>query len=94
MMPHVLTRSLDRSATVFLLAVAGLGVLIPRTRAWAGIGLVLLYIAVFPANVYMAIEPVAVDGVVPERWLVWARLPFQPVFMWVAWWCTRPPKKT
>jgi uncharacterized membrane protein len=70
----------------------GLGVLIPRTRALAGWGLVLLYVAVFPANVYMAIEPIAVNGVVPERWLVWARLPFQPLFMWVAWWCTRAPK--
>ena len=69
----------------------GVGVLIPRTRAWAGIGLVLLYLAVFPANIYMAIEPIAVDGVVPERWLVWARLPFQPLFMWIAWWCTRSP---
>jgi len=32
MMPHVLTRSLDRSATVFLLVVAGLGVLIPLSN--------------------------------------------------------------
>src|SRR6476646_7065769 len=32
MMPHVLTRSLDRRATVFLLVVAGLGVLIPLSN--------------------------------------------------------------
>src|SRR5216684_3167051 len=32
MMPHVLTRSLDRSATVFILVVAGLGVLIPLSN--------------------------------------------------------------
>src|SRR5215213_8154241 len=32
MTPHVLTRSLDRSATVFLLIVAGLGVLIPLSN--------------------------------------------------------------
>jgi uncharacterized membrane protein len=68
----------------------GVGVLVPRTRALAGWGLVLLYVAVFPANIYMALEPVAIDGAVPDRWLVWARLPLQPVFMWVAWWCTRP----
>ena len=71
----------------------GVGVLVPRVRALAGWGLVLLYLAVFPANIYMAVEPVAVNGVVPERWLVWARLPLQPVFMWVAWWCTRPPRQ-
>lgn len=70
----------------------GVGILVPRTRALAGWGLVLLYLAVFPANLYMAIEPIAVNGVVPERWLVWARLPLQPAFMWVAWWCTRPPR--
>ena len=32
MMPHVLTRSLDRSATVFLLVVAAIGVLIPLSN--------------------------------------------------------------
>src|SRR5687768_5079767 len=32
MTPHVLTRSLDRSATIFLLVVAGLGVLIPLSN--------------------------------------------------------------
>src|SRR5258707_8648760 len=32
MMPHVLTRSLDRSATVFLLVVAAFGVLIPLSN--------------------------------------------------------------
>lgn len=67
----------------------GVGVLVPQTRKLAGVGLVLLYVAVFPANIYMAIEPVAVDGVLPDRWLVWARLPFQFLFMWLAWWSTR-----
>ena len=32
MMPHVLTRSLDRSATVFLIVVAAAGVLIPLSN--------------------------------------------------------------
>src|SRR4030088_143699 len=32
MMPHALTRSLDRSATVFLIVVAALGVLIPLSN--------------------------------------------------------------
>src|SRR5712692_6935856 len=32
MMPHILTRSLDRSATVFLLVVAAVGVLIPLSN--------------------------------------------------------------
>ena len=32
MTPHVLTRSLDRSASIFILVVAGLGVLIPLSN--------------------------------------------------------------
>ena len=32
MMPHVLTRSLDRSATVFLVIVAAVGVLLPLSN--------------------------------------------------------------
>src|SRR4030088_217031 len=38
MMPHVLTRSLDRSATVFLLVVAAVGVLIPLSNLWLPAG--------------------------------------------------------
>ena len=32
MMPHVLTRTLDRGATIFLLVVAGIGVLLPLSN--------------------------------------------------------------
>ena len=32
MTPHVLTRSLDRSASIFIMVVAGLGVLIPLSN--------------------------------------------------------------
>ena len=32
MMPHVLTRSLDRGATVFLIVVAAVGVLMPLSN--------------------------------------------------------------
>ena len=35
----------------------GVGVLIPRFRSLAGIGLVALLIAVYPANLYMAFNP-------------------------------------
>ena len=35
----------------------GIGVLIPRFRAMAGSGLVLLLIAVYPANLHMAFNP-------------------------------------
>ena len=32
MMPHILTRSLDRASTLFILIVAGLGILIPLSN--------------------------------------------------------------
>ena len=34
----------------------GVGLLIPRARRWAAYGLIALLIAVFPANIYMAVE--------------------------------------
>ena len=49
----------------------GLGLLVPRTRRAAGVGLVLLYVAVFPANVNMVIHP-ELGGAVP-LWALWVR---------------------
>lgn len=68
----------------------GLGLLIPRTRVAAAWGLVALYIAVFPANIHMAVHNVAIDGQELHPALVWGRLPFQLLFIAWAWWLTRP----
>ena len=60
----------------------GLGVLLPATRKLAGWGLIALLVAVFPANFYAALHGM---GSIPA-WLLWARLPFQFVFIaWVYW---------
>jgi uncharacterized membrane protein len=67
----------------------GVGILVPRTRRLAGYGLVALYLAVFPANINMAvnhIEPVGTH--IPEA-LFWLRLPLQIVLVMWALWCTR-----
>jgi uncharacterized membrane protein len=67
------------------------GLLFPRTRRFAGVGLVLLYVAVFPANVNMALHHVQIDPAHPAPiWALWARLPFQALFIWLAWWTSRP----
>ena len=59
-----------------------LGLLMTRTRRAAGIGLLLLIVAVFPANVYMAQHPEQFDAFAP--WLLYARLPLQLVLLvWV-----------
>jgi len=68
----------------------GVAVLIPALRSLAGWGLVALLLAVFPANVHMAVHPGPyVEGGVP-LWGLYARLPLQLVFLVWAWWATRP----
>jgi uncharacterized membrane protein len=59
----------------------GLGVLHPRTRRLAGRWLVATLIAVFPANVHMALHPERYRGI--PRALLYARLPVQGLF--IAW---------
>jgi uncharacterized membrane protein len=65
----------------------GLGVLLPWTRRPAGLGLVALLAAVFPANLYMARVPGDFRGI--PKWALYARLPLQPLMMWWAWSATR-----
>ena len=63
----------------------GAGLLPQRTRRPAGIWLVLLLIAVLPANVQMLLDARAAKK--PPWWvaLLWLRLPIQPLLMWWVW---------
>jgi uncharacterized membrane protein len=61
----------------------GLGFLLPRTRRLAGLGLIALLVAVFPANLYMAGNPERFRRI--RRWALYARLPLQPLMMWWVW---------
>jgi uncharacterized membrane protein len=78
---------------VFISGVAeiagAIGLLIPPLRRWAGYGLIALLIAVFPANIYMAVHPERFTDVLPAVGL-WIRLPFQLVFIAWVWWVSRP----
>jgi len=67
----------------------GLGLLIPRTRRAAAWGLVALLIAVFPANVYMATNPMEAGAVSIAPAIRWGRLVLQPLLVWWVLWCTR-----
>lgn len=68
----------------------GAGLLVPKTRRFAAWGLVALYVAVFPANLNMAIHEIQLDPTNPlPVWAMWARLPFQALFIAWAWWFTR-----
>lgn len=75
--------------------VLGLGVMHPRTRRVAAWGLILLLVAIFPANLYMATNDVVLEGVpawaeTPSDAATWARLPFQLVLIAWAGWYTQP----
>ncbi|MBL8911182.1 MAG: DoxX family protein [Archangium sp.] len=63
----------------------GIGVLIPFTQVWAAWGLIALYVAVFPANINMAINDLPLGKTKVPRWAQWARLPFQALFIAWAW---------
>lgn len=65
----------------------GLAVLHPRTRALGGLWLVALLVAVFPANVHMALHAERYPDL-PAA-LLWARLPLQVPLAWFAWRATR-----
>ena len=67
-------------------------VLHPASRRGGRWWLLALLVAVFPANVHMAVSPEQVPGLdlrrVP-RWALWARLPLQPLMMVWVWRVTR-----
>jgi uncharacterized membrane protein len=67
----------------------GLGVLLlpTRTRNWAAWGIIALLVAVFTANVQMAINWQEQQH--PHLWIAWARLPLQVVLVYWAWQYTR-----
>jgi uncharacterized membrane protein len=69
--------------------VGGIGLLVPFTQTLAAWGLVALYVAVFPANVYMAMHDVQPFSFHVSRAAQWARLPFQLVFIATAVWLAR-----
>lgn len=65
----------------------GLAVLPPRTRRFGRWWLLATIVAIFPANVHMAVHAEDFPKI-PEP-LLWARLPFQAVFGWLIWRGTR-----
>jgi uncharacterized membrane protein len=60
------------------------GLLIPRTRKLAGICLVLLLVALFPANVYAALSEIPLRGEAATP--LWLRTPMQLLYIAMVWW--------
>ena len=81
-------------APLLLVYVSGLfeilgaiGLFIPRVRLYAAWGLIALFVAVFPANVNMAVNQIQLDPAHPmPEWATWARLPLQALFIAVTYW--------
>lgn len=67
----------------------GLGLLLPRFRRAAGWGLIALLVAIFPANLHAAFTG-EMPGFDAPAWVLWARLPFQAVFVAWVWWTAKP----
>lgn len=68
-------------ASGFFEMLGGAGVLVPRTRAAAGYGLIALLLAVFPANIYMLTDADKFAKLAPA-WVLFARLPLQFALIW------------
>ena len=67
----------------------GIGVLLGRFRRLAAWGLIALLVAVFPANLHVALH--GWPGMDFPRWVLWVRLPFQVLFIWLVYYfCLAP----
>lgn len=72
----------------FLEIALGILLLVPAYTRIAAWGLIALLVAVFLANIQMAINPQLYSEIHP--WALWLRLPLQAVFIAWAYWYTRP----
>ncbi|NJL86594.1 MAG: DoxX family membrane protein [Leptolyngbyaceae cyanobacterium SM1_1_3] len=81
-------------ALVYISGVIEIGLaialLIPMLSQLAAWGLIALFIAVYPANINMALNHIHLDGVPDGNWFHAIRLPFQFVLIAWAYWYTRP----
>jgi uncharacterized membrane protein len=69
-----------------------IGILIAATRQWAGNLLILLTLAVTPANVHMWLHPDLFPDVSPTFLSI--RLGVQILLLALIWWSTRTPEST
>ncbi|HYW06341.1 MAG TPA: hypothetical protein VE913_05260 [Longimicrobium sp.] len=63
----------------------GLGLLVPRARRAAGVGLILLLLAVWPANWQMVVAAREAGASAAAMAVLWARLPLQVALIWWVW---------
>lgn len=64
----------------------GIMILFPRYRFYGSIGLILLLLAVFPANIYLAQSKEAQVAIGASQQIATWRLPIQGLLIFVAYW--------
>ncbi|MBD2560919.1 MULTISPECIES: DoxX family protein [Nostoc] len=67
----------------------GIGLLVPPVSQAAAWGLLALFIAVYPANINMAVNLIKIEHIPNSPWLHVVRLPLQAVLIAWAWWYTK-----
>jgi uncharacterized membrane protein len=67
----------------------GLGLILPQTRRLTAWCLIALFVAIFPANLNMALNHLPLGTQSVPVWALWARLPLQVVLIVWAYWFTR-----
>ena len=77
----------------FFEILGGVGLFIPPLTQAAAWGLVLLLIAVYPANINMAVNNIHINNIPDGNWFQAIRLPFQFVLIAWAYWYTKPDKE-
>ena len=78
----------------FFEILGGIGLLVPLVSQAAAWGLVLLLIAVYPANINMAVNNIHLDNIPDGNWFQAIRLPFQFVLIAWAYWYTKPDRQS
>jgi len=76
----------------FLEMLGGASMLVGRARRVGGLGLILLLVAVFPANVHMALHPELFPGLSARA--LYARLPVQLLLIAWVYWVSRPGSRS
>ena len=64
----------------------GVMILFPKYRYWGSVGLIILLIAVFPANIYLFQSVEAQKAIGATQEIATWRLPIQGIFILVAYW--------
>ena len=77
----------------FFEILGGIGLFVPPFTQAAAWGFVLLLIAVYPANINMAVNNIHINNIPDGNWFQAIRLPFQFVLIAWAYWFTKPDEE-